>query len=136
MGEFSVLWALGLIAITIAVYKVIVPFISGKRNKMLWLVAIIAVCIYSGIGISYSVISKSYIVEYFIYIVVMGISLAIFTKYRIVRSNGHLCIWKREEIIRMTNSEKIFWDSTLVSEILGNDSLFYTKMWLAYISSK
>lgn len=79
MGTFSVLWALVIVAITVFVYKIIRQFVYGKKNKLVWLVSIVSVCVYSGIGIAYSAIDKKYIVDFFIYILVLGISFAAFS---------------------------------------------------------
>lgn len=117
MGDFSVLWALLIVAITYAVYKIIKPFVRGKKNKMVWLVSIISVCVYSGIGIAYSSIKKGYLWEFTIYIVVLGIFFAFFSSVSFCRGGGSIYAYIRPEYEETMERDAYFWDADLVKKV-------------------
>ena len=109
MGTFSTLWAFVIVAITAFVYKIIKPFVHGKKNKLIWLILIISVCVYSGIGIAYSTIDKKYIIDFFSYILVLGVSFAAFSATHFFVVSGHAYVCPRPEIIETQDAK--FWDS-------------------------
>lgn len=109
MGTFSTLWAFVIVAITAFVYKIIKPFVRGKKNKLIWLILIISVCVYSGIGIAYSTIDKKYIIDFFSYILVLGVSFAAFSATHFFVVSGHAYVCPRPEIIETQDAK--FWDS-------------------------
>lgn len=117
MGEFSILWALVIVGITYVIYKAILPCINGKKNKIIWIVAIISTCVYSGIGIAYSTVSKGYIWQYVVYVFVLGVSLACFTRCDLVSERGHMFIQKRPEKLSLTSKESLFWNAKWVANV-------------------
>lgn len=123
MGTFSVLWALVIVAITVFVYKIIRQFVYGKKNKLVWLVSIVSVCVYSGIGIAYSAIDKKYIVDFFIYILVLGISFAAFSAVHFFTMNGHPYACTRPEVIETKDKE--FWNSDFAQKAFTSFLILY-----------
>ena len=115
MGTFSLLWALVIVAITLFVYKIIKPFVRGKKNKLVWLVSIVSVCVYSGIGIAYSNIGKGYILDFFVYTLVLGISFALFSSVHFFVGEGHLYARLRSETIETEDVE--FWNSDFAQKV-------------------
>lgn len=115
MGTFSLLWALVIVAITMFVYKIIKPFVRGKKNKLVWLVSIVSVCVYSGIGIAYSNIGKGYILDFFVYTLVLGISFALFSSVHFFVGEGHLYARLRSETIETEDVE--FWNSDFAQKV-------------------
>lgn len=111
MGEFSLLWAVFIVLITALVYQCIKPLIISPKNKLIWLIAIVSVCVYSGVGIAYSTISKAYLIEYFIYIVVLGGSFAAFALMRISLEEGRIYLLFNfgEELTDSDDTQ--FWES-------------------------
>lgn len=123
MGTFSVFWAIFIVAITVLVYKIVKPFVRGKKNRLVWLVSIISVCVYSGIGIAYSTIEKKYIVDFFVYILVMGFSFAAFSAVHFFAIDGHPYACLRPETIE-TNDEE-FWDSDFAKKAFISIFILY-----------
>lgn len=123
MGTFSILWALVIIFITVFVYQIIKPFVRGKKNKLVWLVSIISVCVYSGIGIAYSSIDKRYIIDFFIYILVLGISFALFSAVHFFTVKRHPCACLRPDVIETKDTE--FWDSEFAQKVFTSIFVLY-----------
>lgn len=117
MGEFSLFWALFIIAIMVCIYKLVALFINSKKNKIIWLVAVISICFYSGIGIAYSTISKKYIGELALYLIVLGISFAFFTKYDLRIDNHSLYACKNQGYYELSQDKREFWNSDFASRL-------------------
>lgn len=112
MGYFSIFWALFIVGLTWLVYKIVQPFVRGKKNRIIWLVAIISLCVYSAIGIAYSTISKEYIFTYVIYAFVMGVTFAIFSSIQFSTNNGRIYARLRDRTEEWSkDSRDPFWDS-------------------------
>ncbi|GEM_PF-5008334 len=123
MGTFSTLWALVIVAITVFVYQIIKPLVRGKKNKLVWLVSIISVCVYSGIGIAYSSIDKGYIIDFFVYILVLGISFALFSAVHFFTVDRHPYACLRPDVIETKDEE--FWDSDFAQKVFTSIFVLY-----------
>lgn len=115
MGEFSCLWALLIVVITICIYKIIKPLINGKKNRLVWLVLAISICVYSGIGIAYSNVKKVNIFYYIIYLTILGFSFSVFCYLHFYSVGHHPYACKRPEEIE--TSDEDFWNADFTSKV-------------------